>query len=206
VLVAQIATVWQVVRTAHAGRVLSLSSAVLLGIAALGAAVSLFATDAVQSAPVLFLAGTVLYFLGPFLIVRDVVERQKVDRQTMLAALAAYLLVGMAFAFVYRFLGVVQSTHFFGPGGDGAMSDDLFFSFVTLTTTGYGNLVPADNPGQSLAVLEALVGQLFLVTAVAKIVNAWQPRRRQAGSGNGAAEAGQQKPLAAGVPPAPDEA
>ena len=47
---------------------------------------------------------------------------------------------------------------------------------MTLTTTGYGNLVPAGNPGQSMAVLEALVGQLFLVTAVGKIVTAWRPR------------------------------
>jgi hypothetical protein len=57
------------------------------------------------------------------------------------------------------------------------MSDALFFSFVTLTTTGYGNLVPASNPGQSLAVMEAVLGQLFLVTAVAKIITAWKPRR-----------------------------
>ena len=60
--------------------------------------------------------------------------------------------------------------------GVGSLSDDLFFSFVTLTTTGYGNLVPAGNPGQSLAVFEALLGQLFLVTAVGKIVTAWRPK------------------------------
>jgi len=57
------------------------------------------------------------------------------------------------------------------------MSQSLFFSFVTLTTTGYGNLVPATNPEQSLAVMEAVLGQLFLVTAVAKIITAWKPRR-----------------------------
>ena len=56
------------------------------------------------------------------------------------------------------------------------MSQDLFFSFVTLTTTGYGDLVPAGNPGQSFAVLEALLGQLFLITAVGKIVTVWRPR------------------------------
>ncbi len=50
---------------------------------------------------------------------------------------------------------------------------------MTLTTTGYGKLVPATNPGQSLAVLEAVLGQLFLVTALAKIVTAWKPRRWQ---------------------------
>jgi hypothetical protein len=51
-------------------------------------------------------------------------------------------------------------------------------SFTTLTTTGYGNLVPADSPGQSFAVAEMLVGQLFLVTAVAKVINAYRPVRR----------------------------
>jgi hypothetical protein len=59
--------------------------------------------------------------------------------------------------------------------GEGSFSQDLFFSFTTLTTTGYGSLVPDGNPGQSFAVLEMLIGQLFLVTAVAKVVSAWQP-------------------------------
>jgi hypothetical protein len=77
---------------------------------------------------------------------------------------------------VYRFLGAAQASTFFGDQGDGTLSQDLFFSFVTLTTTGYGNLVPSGNPGQSLAVLEALMGQLFLVTAVGKLVSAWRPR------------------------------
>jgi voltage-gated potassium channel Kch len=54
---------------------------------------------------------------------------------------------------------------------------DLYFSFTTLTTTGYGNLVPTTNPGQSLAVPEMLIGQLFLVTAVAKVVTIWRPGR-----------------------------
>jgi hypothetical protein len=55
------------------------------------------------------------------------------------------------------------------------MSEDVFFSFTTLTTTGYGNLVPAGQPGQSLAVMEMIIGQLFLITAVGKIVSAWRP-------------------------------
>src|SRR5262252_10930376 len=78
----------------------------------------------------------------------------------------------MMFTFAFLAVGAIQVTPpFFGTQGPGSPSQDLFFSFVTLTTTGYGNLVPAANPGQSLAVLEAIAGQLFLVTAVAKIVN-----------------------------------
>jgi voltage-gated potassium channel Kch len=77
-------------------------------------------------------------------------------------------MIGMAFAFAYHALGALTAGPFFGSQGDGSFSLDLYFSFTTLTTTGYGNLVPATNPGQSLAVLEMLIGQLFLVTAVAK--------------------------------------
>ena len=60
----------------------------------------------------------------------------------------------------------------------GPFPEDLFFSFTTLTTTGYGNLIPADNPGQTFAVGEMLVGQLFLVTALAKIINNYRPGQR----------------------------
>ena len=76
---------------------------------------------------------------------------------------------------------VKRSRAFFGPQGRGTLSQDLFFSFTTLTTTGYGNLVPAGNPGQTFAVLEMLIGQLFLVTAVAKVVSAWQPGQGRGG-------------------------
>ena len=105
--------------------------------------------------------------------------RRAVDRETVLGAIAAYLMMGMFFAFSYRALGAIQAGPFFGASGEGTFPQDLFFSFTTLTTTGYGNLIPAENPGQSFAVLEMLIGQLFLVTAVAKAVNAWQPQGRR---------------------------
>jgi voltage-gated potassium channel Kch len=50
---------------------------------------------------------------------------------------------------------------------------------VTMTTVGYGDLVPAANPGQTLAVVEALIGQLFLVVAVGKVINSFTPQRRK---------------------------
>ena len=176
VLAAQIGTVWLVLHTSHAKRPLRVVANVLFILAAVAAVANLFADDADYLEALVFMAGSILYLVAPFSIVRHIVFRQNVDQETMLGALSAYLVIGMAFAFTYRFLGAVQSTPFFGAAGDGRVSDDLFFSFVTLTTTGYGNLVPAGNPGQSLAVLEALIGQLFLVTAVAKVVNAWRPK------------------------------
>jgi hypothetical protein len=122
----------------------------------------------------------VLYLMAPFSITRSLLFRRAVDVQTVLGAIDIYLLVGMLFAFLYRFLGVVQPSLFFGLKGEGNLPQDLFFSFTTLTTTGYGNLVPAGNPGQTFAVAEMLIGQLFLVTAVAKVISAFQPVRLSA--------------------------
>jgi hypothetical protein len=176
VLFVQIATVRLALHTSHARRGLLAVSNVVLVVAAAGAVANLFFEHEGGFRSFVFITSSILYVVAPISIVRHIGYRRQVDQETMLGALAAYLLIGMAFAFTYRFLGSVEDSPFFGDNGEGTMSQDLFFSFITLTTTGYGDLVPADNPGQSLAVLEALLGQLFLVTAVAKIVTVWRPR------------------------------
>jgi hypothetical protein len=110
------------------------------------------------------------------------VVRREIDTETLLGAIAAYLLIGMFFAFAYNAAGEFGSVPFFGPAGPGSLSQDLFFSFVTMTTVGYGNLVPAANPGQTFAVLEAVIGQLFLVVAVGKIISSLPRRGERSGS------------------------
>ena len=124
---------------------------------------------------VVALVSVVLYLIAPYVILRHLIRRPVVDVRTILGAICIYLMLGMMFAFTYRAISLYQTAPaFFGAAGPGTTADFLFFSFITLTTTGYGNLVPAANPGQSLAVLEAIIGQLFLVTALAKIVSAWR--------------------------------
>ena len=179
VLFVQIATVRLALHASLAHRPLRLVADALFVIAGLGAIANLFMRSEDALVAFVFLASGVLYVVAPFSIIRHIVFRRDVDRETMLGVLAAYLLFGMAFAFAYRFLGEVQNEPFFGGQGEGTIADDLFFSFVTLTTTGYGNLVPEGNPGQSIAVFEALLGQLFLVTAVSKLVNLWKPAVRR---------------------------
>jgi Ion channel len=176
-LLVQIGTVRLALRTSQARRGLLLVANVMFAVAAVAAVGDLFTDQDSDLRSFVFIVASLLYVVAPVSIVRHVALRRDVDQETMLGALAAYLLIGMAFAFAYRFLGAIETAPFFGPNGEGTLSEDMFFSFVTLTTTGYGNLVPAGNPGQSLAVSEALLGQLFLVTAVGKLVTAWQPRR-----------------------------
>jgi hypothetical protein len=179
VLVLQILVVLLVLRVSHARRVVRLVGDITVVVALVVAIATLIVKPVSHAGTVgqsptliaLLVVSAVLYGVAPVSILRHQLTRPTIDAQTLLAAIAAYLMIGMFFAFSYRAIAEIQTTPFFGSAGVGTVSDDLFFSFVTLTTTGYGNLVPAVNPGQTFAVCEAIVGQLFLVTAVAKIVN-----------------------------------
>jgi voltage-gated potassium channel Kch len=70
----------------------------------------------------------------------------------------------------------ISGTNFFTTHHAGR-DDFLYFSFSTLTTTGYGDVVAATNLGRSLAITEALIGQLYLVTVVALIISNMRPVR-----------------------------
>jgi Ion channel len=174
VLFVQIATIWVTLQAAQARRRLREVTSAALVVSAAAAILNLFLPRGPAGDGGMAVVSGLLYVAAPAVIVRHLVLRRTVDTQTVLGAIAAYLMVGMAFAFAYRALGVLQGGPFFGSQGEGSFSQDLFFSFTTLTTTGYGNLVPATNPGQTFAVGEMLIGQLFLVTAVAKVVSGWQ--------------------------------
>lgn len=112
-----------------------------------------------------------------------VVASAAVDSRTILGALSVYAVLGILFTFVYGTIDRLQSSPFFEGVAHPEGSDFIFFSYTTLTTTGYGNLVPAGQPGQMIAGLEMMIGQVFLVTLVAGLVSLWRPgealRRRR---------------------------
>jgi hypothetical protein len=174
VVFVQIATVWFVLRTARARRAARATALVILIVAGV-VAVTGGVLGGTGSQIAILLASTVLYLIAPIVVVRHLIGRSVVDRETVLGVIAAYLLIGMFFAFVYRVVGVVEPDPFFGSGGEANPSQALFFSFTTYSTTGYGNLVPASSTGQTLAVAEMIIGQLFLITAVGKVISVWSP-------------------------------
>ncbi len=118
---------------------------------------------------------TGLLLIGaPIAILRRIAGYRYVTGETILGAICVYLLYGMSFAFVFMLVGVISPSGFFGIGQQGnTTSNYLFFSYTTLTTVGYGNLIPATQLGQTLAMLEALFGQIFLVIVVARLVSLW---------------------------------
>jgi hypothetical protein len=85
-------------------------------------------------------------------------------------ALSAYLMVGMFFSSVFGVLAWLQSGPFFVNGEPATAETLQYFSFVTLTTLGYGDFTALSSSGRGLAALEALVGQVFLATLIARLV------------------------------------
>ena len=87
-------------------------------------------------------------------------------------AVAAYLLLGVLWAYAYALVEALRPGAFSGPisGADGPRAL-LYFSFVTLTTTGYGDVLPVRPAARSLANLEAVTGTLFVAILVARLVS-----------------------------------
>jgi hypothetical protein len=102
-----------------------------------------------------------------------VLRHQRVTHETVLGALCTYVLVGLLFAFAYLALHLVRDAPFFAQPGPHQESEYLYFSFVTITTLGFGDLSPAVGLPQALTALEALLGSVFLVTLVARLVTLW---------------------------------
>jgi hypothetical protein len=134
-----------------------------------GATVWISGTDG--STGTLFVLNALLVAAAPVVIARALVQRRVIDIQTVLGALCIYVLLGMLWAFSFAAIAAIQSEPFFAEQAKGSVADFLYFSFVTLTTTGYGDLTAAGGLGRAVAVLEALLGQLYLVTIVAVIVS-----------------------------------
>ena len=117
-----------------------------------------------------------------------VVTAVEVNARVILGAISVYTTLGLLFGFVYEAISRVQDTPFFEGVPHLHHGDFLFFSYTTLTTTGYGNLVPSGQPGEMISTFEMLIGQIFLVTLIAGLVSLWRPgeglkRRRAARHG-----------------------
>jgi hypothetical protein len=93
-----------------------------------------------------------------------------VTLQSVLAAVCVYVVLGMFFASVGSGIGTLGRQPYFAGHNEANSADYMYFSFITMATVGYGDLVPAQRLGRVLAVLEGLSGQLYLVTVVAVLV------------------------------------
>jgi voltage-gated potassium channel len=121
-------------------------------------------------AVVLILAG-LLTIATILTVALGIVDQGEANVKAVTGAVCVYVLIGLLFVFLYGLIAVVSSSDFFAQGTDGTRSLRLYFSFVTLATLGYGDYTPAHELGRTLAIVEALFGQLYLVTVIALLVS-----------------------------------
>jgi hypothetical protein len=100
--------------------------------------------------------------------------------QAVAGALSVYLLVGILFAFAIGAAAKIGNGAYFAQGIDGTESQHVYFSFTSMTTTGFGDLTPATRIGRVIAVMEMLIGQIYLVTVISLLVG--NLRRRGSGA------------------------
>jgi hypothetical protein len=141
--------------------------AIALVIAGAGAATG--TADAVVSFAVI--AATLAATAGVILagMVRLVLDRGVV-LQAVLGAVTIYVLAGLTFAFVIGTIAEGVHGAYFASGTDGTQTERVYYSFTVLTTTGFGDFTAANQGGRALAVLEMLIGQIYLVTVIATLV------------------------------------
>jgi hypothetical protein len=119
-------------------------------------------------------------------IVKRILSFATVTGQSIFGAISAYLIVGFMFAAFYAAFAQLDGGHFFAGGRPGNAETFQYFSFTTLTTLGYGDFTAAANDARAIAVIEALTGQVFLATLVARLVAAFRgPRAPAAGGSSG---------------------
>ena len=181
----QAATLVAAVRIARASRRFVRLAAAVAGLAAVAAPV-LWVVQGSVGDGVTAIATALLVAVAPPVIAaglaHDLFGSGEVTIETLSGVLSIYLLAGMFFSFLFAAVEAVGDDPFFAEIADPKRADYLYFSYTTLTSTGFGDLTAATNLGRTLTSIEALVGTIYLVTIVALIVSNLRPRRRASGA------------------------
>ena len=147
----------------------------LIGLALIGAIAAALAGAGQAGRGVTFGLSGLLAIAGAVIVARGVVGGIRLERRvtlhSVMGALTVYLLAGLIFAFAYSVMGVIAGSPVLSHIGSDKHAEEVYFSFITLTTVGYGDIAPIAAASRMTSVLEALFGQLYLVTIVAVIVS-----------------------------------
>jgi hypothetical protein len=163
------------IRTERSLRRISL---VVGGIALIVASViTIFASD--QAAETVVGAISVLLIgAAGAVIAYTILQRHVVDVSSVLGVLCIYLLFALFFASLHQVLAAYIPHYLNGTGDPATPADLLYFSVITLATVGFGDITPVSEVARAVTVLEALVGQLYLVSVVAGVVAGWRGSTR----------------------------
>lgn len=158
-----------VLHTAGAHRRVFRFAAVIVTLAVASTAVALVLGEDVGRS-LAGLVGLLLAIVAPVVILRRIVTAPTITVRLVLGALSIYLLLGLAYSYLFPLIATATGTPFFVQTATPASVDFVYFSYTTLATVGYGDFTAATSLGRMIAISEGLVGQLFLVSAVALLV------------------------------------
>jgi hypothetical protein len=163
-------------------RLLRLAAALVLAIVA-GVLIASLAGKGTAVTGIAAIASALLIAVAPVAVVTGVIHNLRatgaVTVTTVAGVLCLYLLLGLFFSFAYIAIENLGGAPFFASGDRATSARAVYFSFVTMTTVGYGDFAARSNLGHTTAVTEALLGQIYLVTVVATIIGRLVPRRIQ---------------------------
>ena len=162
-------TLLLVLHTSGAHRRVLRASAVVVIASIAAATVAIVLGDTVSSATA-GLVGLLLAVVAPIVILRRIILADTITVRIILGALSIYLLLGLAYAYLFPLIAILGGQPFFVQTTTPGTPDYLYFSYTTLATIGYGDFTAATSLGRMVAVSEGLVGQLYLVSAVALLV------------------------------------
>jgi uncharacterized integral membrane protein len=174
-------------------RITRLAIAVVVG----GSAAALVLVRTTTSDPVDGAASAwiaLMLLFAVILIVRKVLTGKEVTLQSIFGAISAYLIIGLMFAAIYGAMSKFGSGPFFADGQPESAATFQYFSFTTLTTVGYGDFTAAAASGRAVAVMEAVLGQVFLAVLVGWLVSAFRAPRFS-GDGDDARRTGHARPV-----------
>jgi hypothetical protein len=114
---------------------------------------------------------SILLLACPVAIGWRLVHHGRVTGETIAGAVCIYVLIGMIFANLDYGLQLAAGSSFFAQSGPHNLPDFAYFSYITMATVGYGDLTPTTGLPRTMAVLEALIGQVFLVVLLARLVS-----------------------------------
>lgn len=157
--------------------------AVVVGVALVAMVAALASTGTRNTGAARLASGLLVAVAPPAIalgVIRGLRTRGHTTVQAVLGVLSFYLMIGMVCAFAYGTIDNLGSAPVFANDVTATTAHCLYFSFVTLTTVGYGDVLTRSDLGHTLAVTEALVGQIYLVTVVALLVSDLGSRRGQA--------------------------
>jgi len=127
-----------------------------------------------------FVISALLILTSPVVILSRILRHSQVTAETLLGAICVYILLGLVFSYSDYAVQLVGGISFFAQSGTHDAPDFVYYSYITMTTVGYGDLSPAVGLPRTMAVIEALTGQIFLVVLVARLVSMYQPKTRGA--------------------------